>query len=85
MSLLITPGQQADRTQFEPVMDKIHVPRAGRGRSRRTPDSVSADKAYSNRKIRAYLRKHGIRHAPPEKKDLERWQAEAMQGRGHPL
>ncbi|SCK23343.1 Transposase DDE domain-containing protein [Streptomyces sp. AmelKG-E11A] len=50
-------------------MDKIHVPRARRGRPRRTPDSVSADKAYSNRKIRAYLRKRGIRHAIPEKKD----------------
>lgn len=50
-------------------MGKIHVPRAGRGRPRRTPDSVSADKAYSNRKIRAYLRKRGIRHAIPEKQD----------------
>ncbi|WP_446749989.1 IS5 family transposase [Streptomyces sp. AmelKG-E11A] len=69
LSLLITPGQRADCTQFEPVMDKIHVPRARRGRPRRTPDSVSADKAYSNRKIRAYLRKRGIRHAIPEKKD----------------
>ncbi|WP_420803252.1 IS5 family transposase [Streptomyces spiramyceticus] len=69
LSLLITPGQRADCTQFERVMDKIHVPRAGRGRPRRTPDSVSADKAYSNRKIRAYLRKRGIRHAIPEKRD----------------
>ncbi|WP_256098653.1 IS5 family transposase [Streptomyces agglomeratus] len=69
LSLLITPGQRADCTQFELVMDKIHVPRAGHGRPRRTPDSVSANKAYSNRKIRAYLRKRGIRHAIPEKKD----------------
>ncbi|BDM74833.1 hypothetical protein HEK616_83200 (plasmid) [Streptomyces nigrescens] len=30
---------------------------------------MGADKAYSNRKIRAYLRKRGIRHAIPEKKD----------------
>lgn len=45
------------------------VPRRGRGRPRRTPASVSADKAYSNRKIRSYLRKRGIRHVIPEKKD----------------
>ncbi|MGX1668648.1 transposase [Streptomyces sp. NPDC055400] len=48
---------------------KIHVPCTGPGRPRRTPDSVSADKTYSNRKIRAYLRKRGIRHVIPEKKD----------------
>jgi len=53
LSLLLTPGQRADCTQFEPVMDKIHVPRLGPGRSRRAPDSVAADKAYSNSKIRA--------------------------------
>lgn len=50
-------------------MDKIRVPRAGLGRPRRRPDSLSADKAYSNRTIRAYLRRRGIRHAIPEKKD----------------
>ncbi|MGW2412994.1 IS5 family transposase [Streptomyces tubercidicus] len=69
LSLLITPGQRADCTQFEAVMDKIRVSRTGLGRPRRTPDSVGADKAYSNSKIRAYLRKRGIRHAIPEKKD----------------
>ncbi|MFI0906137.1 IS5 family transposase [Streptomyces sioyaensis] len=69
LSLLITPGQRADCTQFVPVMDKIRVPRTGLGRPRRTPDSVGADKAYSNRKIRAYLRKRGIRHVIPEKND----------------
>ncbi|MFI1205771.1 IS5 family transposase [Streptomyces sp. NPDC020883] len=69
LSLLITPGQRADCTQFEPVMDKIRVPRTGLGPPRRTPDSVGADKAYSNRKIRTYLRKRGIRHVIPEKKD----------------
>jgi transposase len=50
-------------------MDKTRVPRTGFGRPRRTPDSVSADKAYSNRTIRAYLRNRGIRHVIPEKKD----------------
>ncbi|WP_385117929.1 IS5 family transposase [Streptomyces sp. NPDC059134] len=69
LSMVITPGQRADCTQFEPVMEKICVPRRGRGRPRRTPASVSADKAYSNRKIRSYLRKRGIRHVIPEKKD----------------
>lgn len=69
LSLLVTPGQRADCTQFEPVMDKIRVPRVGLGRPRRRPDSVSADKAYSNRIVRSYLRGRGIRHVIPEKAD----------------
>ncbi|WP_404828352.1 IS5 family transposase [Streptomyces canus] len=69
LSLLVTPGQRADCTQFEPVMDKIRVPRLGPGRPRRRPDSVAADKAYSNGVIRSCLRRRGIRHAIPEKSD----------------
>lgn len=51
-------------------MDKIRVPRTGLGRPRRTPDSVGADKAYSNHKIRTCLGKRGIRHVIPEKKTI---------------
>uniref|UniRef100_J2JRA1 Transposase IS4 family protein n=1 Tax=Streptomyces auratus AGR0001 TaxID=1160718 RepID=J2JRA1_9ACTN len=66
---MVTPGQRADCTQFEPVMEKIRVARTGAGRPRTRPDSVSADKAYSNRRERAYLRKRGIRRVIPEKAD----------------
>ncbi|WP_435532579.1 IS5 family transposase [Streptomyces violaceusniger] len=69
LSLVLTPGQRADCTQFEAVMDKIRVPRLGAGRPRRLPDSVGADKAYSNSLIRSYLRRRGIRHVIPEKSD----------------
>lgn len=34
-----------------------------------TPDSVSADKGYTNHRTRAYLRRRGIRHVIPEKAD----------------
>jgi transposase len=33
------------------------------------PDSVNADRAYSTSKLRAYLRRRGISHAIPEKRD----------------
>ncbi|MFF7987626.1 transposase [Streptomyces sp. NPDC007901] len=69
LSLMVTPGQRADCTQFEPVIEKIRVPRIGAGRPRIRPDSVSADKAYSNRRTRSYLRKRGIQHVIPEKAD----------------
>ncbi|MFD9336664.1 IS5 family transposase [Streptomyces sp. NPDC060028] len=43
LSLIITPGQRADCTQFVPVLEKIRVPRQGPGRPRKNPDSVAAD------------------------------------------
>jgi transposase len=68
LSLLITAGQRADCTQFQAVLDKIRVPRPV-GRPRSKPDSVAADKAYSNGPIRRLLRRRGIRHTIPEKSD----------------
>ncbi|WP_408055719.1 IS5 family transposase [Streptomyces apricus] len=83
LSLVLTPRQRADCTQFEAVMDKIRVPRLGAGRPRRLPDSVGADKAYSNSLIRNYLRRRGIRHVIPEKSDSRtaRWHRGSDGGR----
>lgn len=69
LSLIVTPGQRADCTQFKPVLEKIRVPKLGSGRPRKKPDSVAADKAYSNGPCRDYLRVLGIRHTIPEKTD----------------
>ena len=69
LSLVITPGQRADCTQFQAVLERIHVPRIGSGRPRPRPASVSADKAYSNRKTRRYLEKRKIKACIPEKTD----------------
>jgi transposase len=69
--LIVTPGQRADCTQFKPVLEKIRVPKSGPGRPRKTPDSVAADKAYSNGPCREYLRRRGIRHTIPEKTDSQ--------------
>ncbi|MGW7156319.1 IS5 family transposase [Streptomyces sp. NPDC054887] len=71
LSLIVTPGQRADCTQFKSVLEKISVPRTGPGRPRAKPDSLAADKAYSNRPCREYLRRRGIRHTIPEKVDSQ--------------
>ncbi|MFI8301640.1 transposase [Streptomyces nigra] len=55
LSLIVTPGQRADCAQFKPVLEKVH-PKIGTGRPRKKPDSIAADKAYSNRPCREYLR-----------------------------
>ncbi|MFD3997387.1 IS5 family transposase [Streptomyces sp. NPDC058583] len=71
LSLVVTPGQRADCTQFKQVLEKIRVPRIGLGRPRKRPDSVAADKGYSNGPVREYLRHRGIRHTIPEKVDSQ--------------
>jgi transposase len=67
--LILTPGQHGDSPQFQAVLEKISVPRIGAGRPRSRPDGVSADKAYSSRKNRVYLRRRKIRHTIPERRD----------------
>nr|WP_244942990.1 IS5 family transposase [Streptomyces inhibens] len=69
LAVLVTPGQTHDGTVFEAVVERIRVPRQGGGRPRARPDAISADKAYSSRRIRSYLRRRQIPHGIPEKKD----------------
>ncbi|MFJ6785612.1 IS5 family transposase [Streptomyces yangpuensis] len=71
LSLIVTPGQRADCTQFKTVLEKIRVLRIGPGRPRKKPDSLAADKAYSNGPCREYLRRRGIPHTIPEKTDSQ--------------
>ncbi|MBW1595676.1 IS5 family transposase [Streptomyces sp. JJ38] len=72
MAIVVTAGQRGDSPQFEPVLEKVRVPRLGPGRPRVRPDRVRADKAYASRRNRAYLRRHGIRCTIPDKADQAR-------------
>jgi transposase len=69
LSLIVTAGQRGDSPQFQPVLERISVPRLGPGRPRKRPDKVCADKAYGSRANRAYLRRCGITCTIPEKAD----------------
>lgn len=68
LSFILTAGQAADSPQFIPALEKIRV-RLPVGRPRSRPGAVAADKAYSSRANRAYLRKRGIKAVIPEKED----------------
>ena len=72
LSVVVTAGQRGDSPQFEAVMAGIRVPRLGRGRPRTRPNKVRADKAYSSRHNRAYLRRRGIGCTIPEPDDQVR-------------
>jgi transposase len=69
MTLLLTPGQQHEATVFEPLMEHGAVPRCHGGRPRLRPRRVMGDKGYSSKKIRHYLRQHGIRLTIPRRQN----------------
>ena len=67
LSLIVTPGQRADCTRFEAVMDESRVPDslpADHGGCRIVSASTDLPARYasSNGLIRSYLRRRGIRH-----------------------
>lgn len=65
---MLTPGQSGDSPQFRAVLSRIKV-RLPVGCPRIRPGAVAADKAYSSRGNRAYLRRRGIKAVIPEKAD----------------
>ena len=68
--MVLTPGQRHDSTQLAAVLDGIRVPRpSGRGRPRKRPDRLIADKGYSYDRCRELLRRRGIAHTIPERDD----------------
>src|SRR3954469_2579575 len=66
-----TAGQRHDSLAFEPLMDDLYIKRPGRGRPRRRPAVLLADKAYSNKAIRGRLRERGIRAGLPLRADQQ--------------
>jgi transposase len=67
---VLTAGQAGDSPQFAAVLARIRVPRRrGPGRPRTRPERVLADRAYSSRGNRAYLRRRGIPATIPNKVD----------------
>lgn len=75
LAVRVTEGQRHDSTQLEAVLDCIRVPRQhpdGRpkpGRPRKRPVRLLLDKGYSYPKCRRALRRRGIPHLIPERKD----------------
>jgi transposase len=69
LSILLTAGQVGDSPQMAGVLERIRVTRDRPGRPRTRPDRVLADKAYSSRANRAYLRRRQIAATIPQPAD----------------
>lgn len=67
-TLLFTPGQQHDSTVAQQLMrQRVILTTDGGGVQPYVPASLSADKAYSSRAFRAWLRRRGIQPVIPRK------------------
>jgi|tagenome__1003787_1003787.scaffolds.fasta_scaffold20582385_2 transposase len=69
LSRVTSAGQRGDSTGLQPVLARLRIPRRGPGRPRTRPGHVLADKAYSGRGNRSYLRRRGIHATIPERAD----------------
>jgi transposase len=69
LSVLLSGGQAGDNPYLLPVLDAIAVRGPAGGRPRKRPGLLLADKGYAHNSTRAALRRRGIRHAIPERRD----------------
>ena len=71
LSVVLTPGQRHGSTQLEGLLDAVRVPRpeGSPGRPRKRPEHLLADRGYSFEGCRELLRRRGIPHTIPERKD----------------
>lgn len=83
--LLLGPGQGGDSPMFEHLMNALKVDREGPGRPRTRPERALADKAYSSRATRQYLRDRGIGCVIPEKDDQKANRARKGSAGGRPV
>jgi transposase len=72
MAFVLQAGQQHESRAFEPLMEQAAITRPCRGGPGLRPRRVAADKAYSNRRIRHWLRRRAIRVTIPRKRDERR-------------
>ena len=71
LSVVVTPGQRHGSTQLEELLDAVRIPRpqSTPGRPRKRPAHLLADRGYSFESCRGLLRRRGISHTIPERKD----------------
>lgn len=68
--MAISPGQRHDSVVFEHTVEAARIPWREAG-SRSLPDAFAADKAYSIKRIRDWLRRRKVERVIPQKANQE--------------
>jgi transposase len=69
LSVMLTAANVHDSMVFEELLDPIgSIKRPGRGRPRKRPEKLHADKAYNDKKCARTLKKRGIKRRIARKK-----------------
>ena len=84
LSFRLTAGQCGDSPEMIAVLEGIRVSRAGPGRPRSRPDRVLADKAYSSKANRTWLRTHHIKATIAQPSDQHRHRKRRGSAGGRP-
>ena len=69
---MVSAGERHESTQLARLLDQIGVPRpGGAGRPRKRPGHLVADRGYSYPTCRRLLRRRGIAHTIPTRRDQQ--------------
>lgn len=68
LAVKVSAGQAGEALFAEPVLDAVRIAQT-RGAPRRRPERVAADRAYSHRRIRQWLRARHVGAVIPERRD----------------
>jgi transposase len=66
LAFVVTEGQRHDSPVFEELMEKGKLKRPGAGRPRLRPGRLTADRSYSNHRIRGWLASRKVRAVIPQ-------------------
>jgi transposase len=83
LSVLVTAGQRNEAPELEALLDGIRVarPEGTPGRPRKRPHRLLADRGYAHDSCRLLLRRRGIPHVIPERKDQKERRGRRRGGR----
>jgi transposase len=69
LGVVVAPGQEHDSKTFEEVITAARVPATELGRSRSLPKALAADKGYSYRHLREWLRRRKVERVIPQREN----------------
>jgi transposase len=69
LAAVVSAGQAHESRFATPLLDRVRVARPEPGRPRQRPAVVVGDRGYSYARVRAWLRRRGIRAIIPERRD----------------